>query len=432
VAEELAKHIDPSLPGKTLVYAATDAHADILVDQIKIAMTARYGDIEDAAVRKVTGSVDRVRKLIRSYRNDALPKIAVTVDLLTTGIDVPKIENLVFVRRVNSRILYEQMLGRATRKCDEIGKQVFRIFDAVDLYLRLENLTDMKPVVLNPSFSFEQLLHELTNVTDDGHRAAIRDQLTLKWQRNLRQLANEARRRYEVAAGERPEETLQRIRTAAPADLANWFKSRPGLGSILDWGPDSVGVAMPISHHPDQLVNVTRGYGAAQRPEDFLAGFTSFIRDHVNKIAALAVVVQRPRDLTRAQLRELRLELDRQGFTDTALRTAWQQSKNEDIAASVIGFIRQAAIGEPLEPYEDRVRKAMRKIESRGTWTGPQRQWLRRIGEQLVQEFVIDHESLNQEPFRSEGGYTRLNKVFDSKLKSLLADISEEIWRRAG
>jgi type I restriction enzyme R subunit len=73
VAEELAKHIDPSLPGKTLVFAATDAHADILVDQIKIAMKARYGEIEDAAVRKVTGSVDRVGKLIRSYRNDALP-----------------------------------------------------------------------------------------------------------------------------------------------------------------------------------------------------------------------------------------------------------------------------------------------------------------------------------------------------------------------
>jgi type I restriction enzyme R subunit len=45
------------------------------------------------------------------------------VDLLTTGIDVPSITNLVFVRRVNSRILYEQMLGRATRLCDEIGKR---------------------------------------------------------------------------------------------------------------------------------------------------------------------------------------------------------------------------------------------------------------------------------------------------------------------
>ena len=286
VAEELAKHIDPSLPGKTLVFAATDAHADILVDQIKIAMKARYGEIEDAAVRKVTGSVDRVRKLIRSYRNDALPKIAVTVDLLTTGIDVPKITNLVFVRRVNSRILYEQMLGRATRRCDEIGKEVFRIFDAVDLYSRLENLTDMKPVVVNPSLSFEQLLQELTSVTDDGHRAAIRDQLAVKWNRKLRQLANEARQRHQAAAGERPEDTLRRIRTGAPADLANWFQSRPALGPILDWGPDSAGLAMPISHHPDQLVRVTRGYGTAQRPEDFLDSFTSFVRDNVNKIAA--------------------------------------------------------------------------------------------------------------------------------------------------
>jgi type I restriction enzyme, R subunit len=60
---------------------------------------------------------------LRDYRNDALPRIAVTVCLLTTGIDVPKITNLVFLRRVNSRILYEQMLGRATRLCPEIGKQ---------------------------------------------------------------------------------------------------------------------------------------------------------------------------------------------------------------------------------------------------------------------------------------------------------------------
>lgn len=208
VAEVLATHIDPSLSGKTLVFAATDAHADILVNEIKKAMQARYGEIEDAAVRKVTGSVDRVSALIRSYRNDALPKIAVTVDLLTTGIDVPSITNLVFVRRVNSRILYEQMLGRATRRCDEIGKETFRIFDAVDVYPHLENLTDMKPVVVNPLLSFEQLLQELTSVTDDGHRSAIRDQLAVKWGRKVRRLAPEARRRYAVAAGEEPEATL--------------------------------------------------------------------------------------------------------------------------------------------------------------------------------------------------------------------------------
>src|SRR5262249_17920980 len=138
VCEELAKHIDPSLPGKTLIFASTDGHADIVVDELKKAFARHYGDIDDAAVAKITGSVDNPGKLIRRFRNDALPTVAVTVDLLTTGIDVPKIVNLAFIRRVNSRILYEQMLGRATRLCPEIGKETFRIFDAVGIYDALQ------------------------------------------------------------------------------------------------------------------------------------------------------------------------------------------------------------------------------------------------------------------------------------------------------
>lgn len=132
VAKELVKEIDPSLPGKTLIFAATDGHADIVVDQLKKAYVAAGIPIEDAAIRKITGSVDRVGKLIKEFRNDANPKIAVTVDLLTTGIDVPSIVNVVFLRRVKSRILYEQMLGRATRLCPELygpgqDKEAFRI-----------------------------------------------------------------------------------------------------------------------------------------------------------------------------------------------------------------------------------------------------------------------------------------------------------------
>lgn len=74
-----------------------------------------------AAVQIITGQSDKVATLIRRYKNEPFPNIAITVDLLTTGIDVPTICNLVFMRRVRSRILYEQMKGRATRRCDEIG-----------------------------------------------------------------------------------------------------------------------------------------------------------------------------------------------------------------------------------------------------------------------------------------------------------------------
>jgi type I site-specific restriction endonuclease len=97
--------------GKTLIFAVTDAHADIVVAEIKKAFAKKYGEIDDATAKKIIGSVDRVGTLIRSFRNDADPRIAVTVDLLTTGIDVPSITNLAFLRRVNSRILYEQQLA---------------------------------------------------------------------------------------------------------------------------------------------------------------------------------------------------------------------------------------------------------------------------------------------------------------------------------
>jgi type I restriction enzyme R subunit len=66
VAEELAKHIDPNLPGKTLVFAVTDAHADIIVAELKKAFRNAYGEVEDAAIRKITGCVDRVGSLILS------------------------------------------------------------------------------------------------------------------------------------------------------------------------------------------------------------------------------------------------------------------------------------------------------------------------------------------------------------------------------
>lgn len=431
VCEELVNHIDPSLPGKTLIFAATDAHADIVVDQLKKAYVAAGIPIEDGAIKKLTGSVDKVQTHIRSYRNDANPKIAVTVDLLTTGIDVPSITNLVFLRRVNSRILYEQMLGRATRLCPDIGKETFRIFDAVDLYANLQDVTAMKPVVVNPQISLTQLMEELAKAEDDAHRNAIRDQLIVKLRRRLKKLPETSRAHFEAEAGETPEATLNRIEQSDLGDLAGWIRSKPRLGPILDWNPDGPGVLIPISEHEDQIKDVSRGYGDAAKPEDFLDNFTTFVRSNLNKIAALTVVVQRPRELTRQQLRELKLELDRQQYSEANLRQAWKQAKNEDIAASIIGFVRQAALKEPLLPYEQRVERALATILRSRAWTDPQRQWLQRIGEQLKKELVVDRQALDDTPFKEHGGFNRLNTQFNGELETILSQLSEELWRAA-
>ena len=90
--------------------------------------------------------------------------------------------------------------------------------------------------------------------------------------------------------------------------------------------------------------------------------FNHFIRDQLNQSVALGVIVNKPKDLTRAQLTEIRLLLDQHGYTEANLQSAWRTQTNQAIAASIIGFIRQAAIGEALIPFEQRVTLAMQKI----------------------------------------------------------------------
>ncbi|HPL76224.1 MAG: Type-1 restriction enzyme R protein [Bacteroidetes bacterium ADurb.BinA395] len=135
IVEELKKYTDEwekrtgRFP-KTLIFASNDipmiSHADRLVSICKSVFNRG-----DDFVAKITGSptVDRPLKKIKEFRNRPNPKIVVTVDMLSTGVDIPSIEFIVFLRPVKSRILWEQMLGRGTRKCDEIGKTHFVIFD---------------------------------------------------------------------------------------------------------------------------------------------------------------------------------------------------------------------------------------------------------------------------------------------------------------
>ncbi|WP_437937427.1 type I restriction-modification system endonuclease [Sorangium sp. So ce341] len=432
VCDALAQHLDPRGDGKTLIFAATDSHADMVVRLLKEAFAARYGGIDDDAVLKITGAADQPLQLIRRFKNERLPNVAVTVDLLTTGIDVPRIANIVFLRRVKSRILYEQMLGRATRLCPDIEKTVFRIFDAVDLYAALERYTEMKPVVPAPNISFHQLVRELTTLADAEARQVVLDQLIGKLQRRRHTLKGEALGRFEGIAGMPPKELCGLLKQQTVEQAARWFQEHQYVVSVLD-GPSGDGRPLYVHEGTDRLVRTEIGYGKGERPEDYLDGFTAFLRENMNKIPALVVVTQRPRELTRAQLRELQLSLDAKGYTEAALQQAWRQKTNADIAASIVGYIRQAALGDALVAYDERVDRALQRILASRSWTTPQRDWLRRIGGQLKKEKVVDRKVLDEgEAFRSHGGSKHLDKVFEGKIEEVLGDLREEIWRSAG
>jgi type I restriction enzyme R subunit len=433
VCERLAAHIDPSLAEKTIIFCATDAHADLVVRLLKEAFDKQYGGVDDNAVVKITGRADKPQQLIRRLRNERLPSVAVTVDLLTTGIDIPRVANLVFLRRVRSRILYDQMLGRATRLCPEIGKLEFRVFDAVDLYTELKDFTDMRPVVVSPSFTFAQLVRDLGAAPASATQGVL-DQLLAKLQRRARAMTGEEAEAFRTIAGMAPAELVRRFRKDGAAGAASWFGERPELAALLDQKIPPRAFPQIVSHHADELREETHGYGEGnQRPEDFLDGFSRFVRENLNRMPALMVVTQRPRDLTRAQLRELRVQLDGKGYSELALRTAWRDRTNADIAASIIGFVRQSALGEALVPYEERVDRALRRLLGSRRWTDQQRRWLERIGKQLKVETIVDREALDEGEFKNQGGgFERLNKQFEGNLDEILGELRETVWKVAG
>jgi type I restriction enzyme, R subunit len=434
VCDFLAQELDPENPGKTLIFCVTDAHADLVVELLKEAFEARYGSVDDDAVIKITGAADKPLELIRRYKNERLPNVAVTVDLLTTGVDVPAICNLVFLRRVTSRILFDQMLGRATRLCDELDKDSFRVFDAVQIFEALENMTAMQPVVVDPTLGFTQLADELARLRDEDALQLARDQFLAKLQRKKRHLSESAARDFEARAGMVPDEFIRNLRALSLPQVADWFVAHPGLGEILDRKGDGPRDPIFISEHADELRSAESGFGCARRPADYLEAFAAFVRSHGNDIPALTVALTRPRELTRRQLRELMLELDNAGFSETGLDAARRQTSNRDIAARIVGYIRQAAMGDALVPWSERVDRALQGILASRPWTAPQRDWLKRIAAQTKANLLVDREALDDPDllFKTQGGgFPRLDRIFDGHLQDVLDDFNDALWQPA-
>ncbi|MBC2806515.1 hypothetical protein C3Y94_025510, partial [Rhizobium ruizarguesonis] len=98
------------------------------------------------------------------------------------------------------------------------------------------------------------------------------------------------------------------------------------------------------------------------------------------------------------------------------------------IAAHIIGFVRQAALGDPLIPYAKRVEDAIAKIEASRPWTVKQKEWLRRIGRALKDNPLADPTLLDQGVFADKGGFKRISQEFDGDLDDVLHAFNEAIW----
>lgn len=148
IAEKYFEVIGRREPIKTIVFAASIQHAK----NLRYALIAKYNDLNhlppnDATAEDFIVAIHNEQKgaqdLIETFQQiDGSIKIAVGVGMLDTGIDAPDVEIILMARPTKSKILYVQMKGRGTRKCEETGKDFYKLVDFVDI-TRLEDAGEL-------------------------------------------------------------------------------------------------------------------------------------------------------------------------------------------------------------------------------------------------------------------------------------------------
>lgn len=440
VLAEIARDIDPENPeeqGKTLIYAVDDQHADMIVSILK-EIYSETG-VDNDAIMKITGSVGggnpkKVAEAIKRFKNERFPSIAVTVDLLTTGIDVPEITTLVFMRRVKSRILFEQMLGRATRLCPKIHKTHFEIYDPVGVYDSLEPVNTMKPVVANPTTTFTQLLEGLEEVEEKDVVQAQINQILAKLQRKKRRMGEKTMEQFiSMTDGMDPTQFIVEIEKQTPEDAKKRLLAYRDMFAYIQQTSADGRKPVVISEKEDELTKHTRGYGNSDKPEDYLDAFSEYVKAHMNEIVALSIVCTRPKDLTRDALKALRLTLDREGFTTQQLNTAISELTNEEIAADIISLIRRYAIGSALISHEARIRRAVDKLKKAHHFSKQEMSWIGRMEKYLMEESVLNVQVFDEDSrFKSNGGFEKINKIFQNQLENIVIELNEYLYDDGG
>ncbi|WP_263848948.1 type I restriction-modification system endonuclease [Limosilactobacillus equigenerosi] len=435
IASYLTKQLDPNDPelGKTLIFATRDSHADKIVSLLNEAFEAADNPVPINAIMKITGKDRHREDHIKQFNNEQFPNIVVTVDLLTTGIDIPSITNLVFLRRVKSRVLFEQMLGRATRLCPDVEVDHFKIYDAVGQYKAMKSFTAMNQVIQSKNInrSIKELYELAVGATSEDAYHEYLEQLTAKLQRKCSRLSSE--QINELEDGLQIPDLLGWVRNLQTLTLGELSQFEEEINVLNDYRVMKRRVI--VSYDEDQVVSDKPGFGndGVTTSSDYLEEFNQFVQHAVNeKVGIYVTAKSRPRDLKLQDLQEIERVLVFKGFNETDLQKAWKQEHHQNTAANIISFIRQAALGTPLQDEDELISRAMKKVYNLADWNDKQKKWLRRIESQLRENNVLGPTAKmafnDNDIFREKGGYNRINKDLDGKADEIINLINDVMF----
>ena len=421
---------------KILIFAVNDlphfSHADNLVDIGRDV----FGQ-GDSFVQKITGRVDRPLQRIREFRNRPEPHVVVSVDMLTTGVDIPDLEYIVFLRPVKSRILFEQMLGRGTRKGEKFpDKSHFTVFDCFDGTL-LEYFRSATAITAEPP---EKELRTIKEIIDDVWENRDRDYnircLVRRLQRIDKEMSGAARQLF---AAYIPNGDMATYATGLANSLRKDFTGtmsllrKPDFQDLLINYPRAPRTFVVAYEAQDDVSSawLVRGLdGREYKPEDYLAAFARFVKENPAQVEAIEILLDRPKGWGTEALGELRQKLSatNERFTVDNLQKA-HKVRYDKALVDIISMVKHAARDqEPLYTASERVQRAFETVTTGKQFSDDQQRWLDRIRDHLVENLSIDQDDFENLPiFTRFGGWGRANKTFNNQLGNIIRDLNEAI-----
>ena len=477
--EKLATELFPGrteVP-KTLVFAKDDSHAEDIVHIIR----EEFGKGNEFC-KKITYKTygEKPEDLIASFRNSYNPRIAVTVDMVSTGTDIRPLECLLFMRDVKSRVLFEQMKGRGTRIIsytdlkgvtpDAPNKSHFVIVDAVGV---CENdKTDSRPLERKKTVSFEKLIDSVSLGNRDE------DTLTSLAGRLARldsALDEKDRQEIEEVAGGKPltqlvntlldavdpdkkvEKARELFNTQTPTDeqVKEAGDSLANEACVPFDDPDLRKTIINFKKLNEQVIdNVSKdtvifaGFSeqAKEKAQGVVNTFKQFIEENKDELTALQIIYSKPygrRHLTYREIKHLAEIIEKPPYNLTP-ELLWQAYVQLDkskvkgagpqkLLTNIISLIRFAT-GESdmLEPFPETITQRFNTwIEEQETngveFTPEQIEWLLMIKNHISSSVNIEMDDFENVPFNQKGGMVRAYQLFGQELNNIIVELNEAL-----
>ena len=460
---------------KTLIFAKDDSHAEDIVT-IAREEFGKGNEFCKKITYKTTG--EKPEDLIASFRNSYYPRIAVTVDMVSTGTDIKPLECLLFMRNVKSPVYFEQMKGRGTRVIDSTdfnavtpdatNKTHFMIVDAIGVCE--SDKTDSRPLERKKSIPFDKLIEMIAlgakdedTVTSVAGRLAMLDREIGKKEQeeiekhtggeSLKSIINKLL--DTVDPDKKIEKARELFKTDKPTDeqIKKASEELTKAACLPFDNPKFRSTIIDIKRRSEQTIDtvskdtlIFAGFDekAKEKARIIVDTFKQFIKENKDELMALQIIYSLPygqRHLTYQSIKELAEAITKPPYYLNT-ENLWQAYKqleaskvkgagSQKLLTNLIALIR-FAIGESdvLEPFPDTVDVRFnnwlaQQEKAEKVFTDTQKEWLTMIKDHIATSISISKDDFELSPFYEKGGLARVYQVFGSDLEKVLQELNE-------